>query len=283
MFGRSNPAWLAFGGSLALLAVMVGLLYWLAAPTVDPARRPVVVYCAASMKEAMGQVAEAYRQECGRRVDLEPDMSEHLLARLEASGEGDLFLPADESYVRQAQDKGLVTEILPLARMRAVVLVGPGNPEHVNSWDDLLRPDVRVGLANEGAAVGKLTREHLERIGKWEALAGKRPAPDRLGMVTQVANAVELAAVDAGVVWDAVAFQHPRLVTVRLPELDGVTARVEVAVCKASKQPAEALRFARYVAARDRGLATLKQNGFPDVEDGEPWGEPAGTAAGGRP
>src|SRR5438093_98034 len=83
-----------------------------------------------------------------------------------------------------------------------VVLVGPGNPDRVKAWDDLLRPDVRVGLANEGAAIGKLTREHLERTGKWTALDAK--GPDRLGMVTQVANAVELAAVDAGVVWDAV-------------------------------------------------------------------------------
>jgi molybdate transport system substrate-binding protein len=281
MLGRTNPAWLAFGGSVALLSVLVGLLYWLGMPTTPG--RPLVVYCAASTKEAMEQIADAYRRECGQQVDLEPDMSEHLLARLETSGEGDLFLPADESYVRQAQGKGLVAEVLPLARMKAVLLVEPGNPRRINTWDDLLHGDVRLGLANEGAAIGKLTREHLERTGKWEPLLEKRPAPDRLGMVTQVANAVELASVDAGIVWDAVAYQHPRLATVRLPELDGVTARVEIAVSKASKQPTAALRFARYVAARDRGLLTLRQNGFPDVEDGEPWTETPGAATERRP
>ena len=48
------------------------------------------------------------------------------------------------------------------------------------------------------------------------------------------------------------------------------TAHVSAAVLKSSTQPTAALRFTRYLAARDRGLPELARYGF-DVVDGDPW------------
>jgi ABC-type molybdate transport system substrate-binding protein len=66
--------------------------------------------------------------------------------------------------------------------------------------------------------------------------------------------------------------QCPGLEAVRLPQFDGVSATISVAVLAGCRQPAAALRFARFLAARDRGLPEFEKNGFA-VVDGDEWAE----------
>src|SRR5687767_6220681 len=87
-------------------------------------------------------------------------------------GQGDLFLPADDSYITLAKEKHLIAEILPLAAMRAVVITRPGFDRPINSWNDVIAPGVRLGLANpEAAAITKLLRDHLRQQGSWDAVS----------------------------------------------------------------------------------------------------------------
>ena len=59
---------------------------------------------------------------------------------------------------------------------------------------------------------------------------------------------------------------------VAIPELAEAKAHVAVAVLKSSKQPQQALHLARYLAARDKGLARYQEFGFQPVE-GDAWSE----------
>jgi molybdenum ABC transporter molybdate-binding protein len=273
MFRRFNPAWLALGGSVFLLGILIGLLYWNSLPPAPaPGSGPLVVHCAAALRTPLEAVRRAYEEETGRRLELRFGPSEALLTSLKVTRQGDLFLPADESYVEQARAEGLVAEVLSLARMSAVVVIRPAYPGgSIATWDDLLGKGVRLAQANpDAAAIGKRTREELRKTGRWDAL--EKHTSVTLGTITEVANAVRLGSVDAGIVWDAVAAQYPDLTVVRLPELAPVTARVQLAVVKDSKQPTRALEFARYLAARDKGLACFRQHGFADVESGDAFG-----------
>jgi ABC-type molybdate transport system substrate-binding protein len=90
--------------------------------------------------------------------------------------------------------------------------------------------------------------------------------------VNDVANDVLLGSVDAGIVWNATVRQYSGLESVELPELRDTTAHLSGGLLKCSTQPAAAMRFARFVSARDRGLARLKDGGF-SVIDGDPWDE----------
>ena len=51
-----------------------------------------------------------------------------MLGQVSLRPDGDLFLPADDSYIRLAQAKDLIAEVIPLCRMRAVILTRAGNP-----------------------------------------------------------------------------------------------------------------------------------------------------------
>ena len=94
--------------------------------------------------------------------------------------------------------------------------------------------------------------------------------------VNDVANDINVGAVDAGIVWDATISQYPGLEAVPIPELSKKKAHVCVAVLKTCKEPTAALRFARYLAARDKGLEEFKRAGFQPVE-GDVWARDAGT------
>jgi molybdate transport system substrate-binding protein len=267
--------WLA-AGSLLILAGLIYLLYQEAIPTgITSTDGPLKVYCAAALKPVMQSIAAEFENETDKRVEFEFGDSGYMLGSVTLRSDGDLFLPADDSFIRLAEERGLVAESIPLCRMRAVVLTRPGNPQAVSGFDDLMRKGLRVGIANpDKAAIGKVVREQLVRLGKWGALATHLEV--QLTNVTDSANAVQLGSIDAAIVWDSVAVNYPELTTVRVPELDEAVARVELGVLALAPHAAGARRFARYVAASDKGLSLFRKAGFVEVERGLPWQSQAG-------
>src|SRR5262249_31142532 len=140
----------------------------------------------------------------------------------------------------------------------------------IKSWNDVIAPGVKVGLANpDAAAIGKVVRDHLRKQGRWDAVLKQQPV--MLGTVNEVGTAVQLGTIVIGVMWDAVARNFPKGTAIDVPELKGATAQVQIAVTKISAQPTQALRFARYVAAKDRGLEHLKKLGFETTTRADAW------------
>ncbi len=249
-------------GSLLLLAGLVAALVVREAPRAA-GPQPLVVYVAASLRPAMTLVAADYEAATNRRVELRFGASEDILARVEfpsASDPADAFLPADDSYLRIAADKGLIADTVPLSVMRAVVLLPPASQQRtsVAGWADLTRPGTRVSVANEAAAVGKLVRSRLTALGKWGELNSNVIGA---GTVTESANASRVGAVDAAVVWDAVARNYPAQSTLNLPELAGIRAGVTIATLTQARDPAAAEAFVKYVAGP--GFARFRELGFP--------------------
>lgn len=265
-----NPMRSVAWGSLAAIAGLVALLAWNSSPPAhSPVRESLVVFCAAGLKPAVEAAAADYQREQQVAIQLQYGGSGTLLNNLKVAQRGDLFIPGDAGFVEMGRSNGLLAEVLPLARMSAVIAVPRGNPKGIASVRDLLRDGVRLSLGNpDSVAIGTVARAALVRSGDWPALSARalvfKPT------VNDVANDVKLAAVDAGIVWDATLRQYPELEAVRVPEL--ATARSEVSVCvlRSSARPTEALRFARYLSARDRGMRRFQEAGFESVA-GDVW------------
>ncbi len=258
-------------GSLTLL---VGLFFVMARkdePPTSSGQTTLMIYCAASNRAVMEDIRKAYEEETGRQVQVQYGPSQTLLSSLEVSRNGDLFLPADDSFIKVAQDKELIAEVLPIATMHAVVVVPQGNPKHITSFEDLLRDDVRFVQANpDSAAVGKLTRELLREAGLWDELHAATEGYRTT--LTDVANDLLVGAADAGIVYDAVLSTYPDLAAVELPELAAATSQVSVGVLNFSSQPTAALHFGRYLTAADRGLARYEDFGFRTAP-GDRWAD----------
>lgn len=272
--GAVSPAVVWFSASLILVIALVCLIAgpadWLQGK--EERSRPLVLYCAAGMRLPVEKIIADYRSECGVEVQVHYGGSNTLLGQIEVSQMGDLYLSADESYLQLAREKDLMDEAIPLAIMRAVVGVPRTNPRNISSLEDLLQDKLRLVMANpDQAAVGKVVRSALQEAGKWEAIEKQTGTYGVFKpTVTDSANDIKLGSVDAGFLWDAVAAQYPEIQVVELPELAGTAANIGVGVIRFSRQPTEAVRFARYLAASDRGLKMFSNSGYRVVE-GENW------------
>ena len=125
--------------------------------------------------------------------------------------------------------------------MTAVLAVPAGNPRHLHTLKDVLDGNVKLALAEPGAAaIGLLTKRTLEKAGRWDALNKKKHV--NKVTVTDVANDVKLGTVDAGIIWDATVRQYDgALEAVALPELKDASSHISVGVLRSSDRPASAL------------------------------------------
>lgn len=271
-----NKPWLLILTSIILFGVLIVLL-----ATPDGKSRQtadgngdsdaLVVYCAASNRAVMEAIRKEYEQECGRSLQIQYGGSQTLLSGIEINPSGDLYLPADESYITLGREKGLLAESMSVARMQGVVAVPKGNPKGMTSFDDLLNKTIRLVQASPDAtAIGKVVRTTLKEQNKWKQLADATISFRTT--VNEVANDIKVGAADAGIVYDAVLHTYPDLEFVELPELKSVYSTIEISVLKASKRPTAALHFARYLSAKDRGLKHYKEFGFRPVA-GDVWKE----------
>jgi molybdenum ABC transporter molybdate-binding protein len=263
-----HGAWIAFLGSIVVFAALVALLAFPSLTSPPGGSEPVFVLCAAGIRVPVESAAEAYRKEVGAEIQFTFGPSQTLLADAEIKGIGDLYLAADESYIELARRKRLVEEAVPVARMKPVLAVKAGNPKKIATLRDLERADVQLVVANpEAAAVGKLVREALGKAGRWAPLGAKAATkPD----VNQVGMDVGLGAADAGFVWDATVLQLKGIEAVTLPELGGLESHVTVGVLRSAKSPAAALRFARWLAAPEKGVPEFARAGFTPA-GGDAW------------
>ncbi|APZ92637.1 Putative binding protein precursor [Fuerstiella marisgermanici] len=281
--GRINLLWAMLLAGAALVVVLVALLRQRPAET-DDGTTKLIVHCAAGLRVPVEEVAQAYQQEYGIAIQLQFAGSNTLLNQLQVNrfAEGDLYIAADDFYTDLAVEEGLAAETIPIAHQRPVVAVRKDSEKKISSLADLLEPGVAVAMGNpDQAAVGKAIRKQLEKIevdgtNRWQQLE-ERVTTDGVfkPTVNEVANDVKLGAVDAALVWDstvAMPKYAEDLKAVTIPEFETDPNLVSVAVLKSSVDPTAALRFARFLTSRDRGLKTFEKYGTRPI-DGDVWSE----------
>lgn len=230
-------------------------------PSVEPDNKRIVVHTAAAMRLPVEKAAAEFERDTGIAVQLQFGASEGLLTTLKLTREGDLFLPADDSYVAEARKLDLVGPEIRIAKLKGVAVFRPGHPKPTDAltWDDFFAPGFRIAQPiPEATAIGRKTRLGLADSGHWARIEAMKPAS--VGSVTEAANAVNLGSADGAIIWDAVAKQYPKLKVASFPELGRVWADVSVAVCTHATNPTEAKWFAEYL--NDAGRHHLVDAGY---------------------
>ena len=175
----ARPWWLV-GGSLAAIAGLV-LLLWRPERDTQP-EGELVLFCAAGVLKPVQAIAAQYEAEYGTKVRIEPGGSGTLLSKLRVTpSAADLYLAAEESYVREARSLGLVAEILPVARQHVGDRREAGQPaedrrrrrlaaERRGGRDSRIRNWRRWGRAASGRWAGP---------GQWDRLVRARRGSPR--------------------------------------------------------------------------------------------------------
>jgi ABC-type molybdate transport system substrate-binding protein len=253
---------------LVLLAVALGATAWFYRGTTDTtAGTSLTVYCAAGLKKSVEAIAAQYQAESGVEIRLQYGGTGTLLGAIRVAKQGDLFIAADDGALNDARKFDAIREVIPLVRQFPVIAVQAGNPKEIRTIADLMRADVRVALANPGAA--SISRSARAALGAaWEPLASH--AAVMKTTVTEIAADLSLGAVDAAIVWDSTPPQFSGIEGVSVPELSARIENASVSVLASCRQSAAALRFARYLAAPEKGGEIFKKQAFAPA-GGDRW------------
>jgi len=140
------------GIGVALWSSCVGLalvLVGCGADRVD-AGESLTVFCGSASKPAMEEIAAAFEEETGIAAELIFGGSGTLLAQLELTGKGEIYLPGSPDYIIKGEKRGLLVPKSDriVAYLVPAMITPAENPAGIESLEDLARPGVRVGIGN---------------------------------------------------------------------------------------------------------------------------------------
>jgi molybdate transport system substrate-binding protein len=263
--------------SLLLATILALLLPACAAPpaATQPATREIVVYAAASLRDAFNEIGNRFQQAApNTRVSFNFAGSQQLAEQIKQGAPADVFASANARQMNDVIAFGRVTSGTQqvFAQNRLVVVVAQNAPA-VQSLADLARPNTKIVLAARAVPAGQYALEFLSK-------ASDKPEFGATFSQTVLANVVSyeedvravfskvaLGEADAGVVYssDVVAGKPNTIRAIAIPDDLNTLASYPIAPLNDSKNAALSKQFIDFVMSKD-GQAILTQYGFVQVK-----------------
>ena len=208
------------------------------------------VFAAASLKEALEEIAAGYERESGDRIIFNFAASSTLARQIDQGAAADLFFSADQAKLDGLEKKGLLLAGTrrTLLSNTLVIIVAADAGGAPKSAADLAGPAVKRLALAEPATVpaGIYAREYLEKQGLWEAVKDKVVPTEN---VRGALAAVESGNVEAGIVYRTDALISKKVkIAVEVPAAEGPKISYPLAVLKDAKDPESAGKFAACLA-----------------------------------
>jgi molybdate transport system substrate-binding protein len=227
--------------------------------------RDVVVFAAASLKNALDEAAAAWMRDTGKRAVVSYAASNALARQIEAGAPADIFFSADLDWMDYAASKGLIQPESRVSLLgNSLVLIAPkGTGVQVEFKPGLdlaaLLGGNRLAMGHVGAVpAGKYGKAALEHLGAW---AGVR---DRIAQTENVRAALLLVSrgeAPLGIVYKTDAVSDPNVTIVAtFPEGSHPPIVYPAALTKDSSSP-DAARFLAFLRS-DKARPFFERQGF---------------------
>lgn len=248
-------------------ALLIGLVWAsLAAPGEALAQsRDVVVFAAASLKNALDEAAAAWMRDSGRRVVVSYAASNALARQIEAGAPADIFFSADLDWMDYAASKRLIQPESRVSLLgNSLVLIAPkGSTAQVELNPGLdLAPFLgsdRLAMGHVNAVpAGKYGKAALEHLGAWAGVKDKVAQTENVRAALLLVSRGEAP---LGIVYktDAVSDSNVTIVGT-FPEGSHPPIVYPVALTKDSANP-EAIEFLGFLRS-DKAKPFFEKQGF---------------------
>ncbi len=255
-----------------------------ATQTPSSPQHTVVVFAASSLKEAFEALGSNLEKQ-GVKVEYNLGGSQALAAQLAQGARADVFASADLRTMQSAIDAGVIvsgTQRVLATNRLVVVTQGAGTGTGtgtgrtavaITDLHDLMRPGLRLVLADRTVPVGNYSLQMLDRLAadpaygpgfKERVLANVVSYENN---VRQVLAKVQLGEADAGIVY-ATDASTTTLRTIPVPDRYSPLARYYIAPLKDAPHPQAATVFITY-ALSDEGQQILQNHGFGRAQEGK--------------
>src|SRR5215475_827281 len=240
----SRRSWLA-------LLVAAGLAWTAAIHSAAAQGKDVVVFAAASLKNALDDAAGQWQRESGKKAVISYAASNTLIKQIEQGAPADMFISADLDWMDYGQQKGLIR---PDTRSNLLgnrlVLIAPKDANvsaDIRPGFDLaaLLKGGRLAMANVDAVpAGKYGKASLEKLGVWDSVK------DKIAQAENVRAALVLVArgeAPLGIVYQTDAASDPTVKIVGMfPENTHPPIIYPIALTKEATNP-DAQAFLNYL------------------------------------
>lgn len=223
----------------------------------------ITVFAAASLSDALREIAATYEKTTGDTVRLNLGASSLLARQIREGAPADLFFSADEAKMDDLARVGLVdpaTRRSLLSNSLVIVVAADSNLKLAAARDLATAAVRRLALAEpETVPAGIYAQEYLQQQGLWAAVVGKIVPTEN---VRAVLAAVESGNVDAGIVYrtDALSSKKVRI-AYEIPHGEGPRISYPVAVIKSGGNPRGASRFLAWLVS-PAGKSVFAKYGF---------------------
>ena len=276
------------GSSRMAVAVLLSIfLFSLAPAKLLASSKPLLIFAGAAGKPPTEEAAKLFKEKKGVEVRLTFGGSGFVLSQMKLSRKGDIYFPGSSDFMEKAKKGKLVypeTERI-ITYLIPAINVQKGNPRKIRSLRDLLKPGLRLGIADpETVCVGTYAVEVIEKN-----LVPEERERFRKNLVTTVescektANIVSLKTVDAVIGWRVFQYWDPgRIETILLPpeEIPRI-GYIPAAVSVFAEDRALAGDFIQFLVSPE-GQELFRKHGYlTRLEDARKYTLP-GTAVGGE-
>jgi molybdate transport system substrate-binding protein len=245
-----------FGAALVLGAA--------AGPAFAQVKEPLV-FAAASLKNALDEVAAQWQRESGKKVVISYAASNTLIKQIEQGAPADIFISADLDWMDYGQQNNLINaETRSNLLSNRIVLIAPKDATftlNITRGFDLASAlkGGRLAMANVDAVpAGKYGKAALEKLGAWDGVKDKIAQADNVRAALVLVSRREAP---VGLVYQTDAASDPTVKIVgTFPEDSHPPITYPVALTKTSTNPdARAfLSYIRSVAAK----SAFERQGF---------------------
>ncbi len=228
------------------------------------AATPLRIAAASDLQLALPKLVDRFQARTGIAVVPVFLASGQLAQQIRQGAPFDVFLSANEAFVRDLASEGLIRpeSVHAYARGSLVLAVYHELGDQVRSLADLAKPEVKkIALANpDTAPYGKAGKQALERAGLWTKLESKIVMAES---VRQALLYAQKGDAEAALVGRAIAsVPEVRPVEVDPALYDPIVQALGIVA--ATRRTADAEAFARFVLGEE-GQAILKEFGFKAV------------------
>jgi len=244
----------------------IGLVFGVALSVRAAPSRELVVFAAASLREAFGELGQRFeRAHPGVRVVFNLAGSQELRAQIENGAAADVFASADQKHTQALVDGKLAAGPRVFARNEPVLVVPKGNPAGIAGLQDLPNAK-RIVVGAPEVPIGAYTLRILDAASKrygsdFRARVESRVVSRELN-VRQVLAKVTLGEADAAIVYRTdVAAAKQNVELIAIPADLNIASEYPIAVLTPSKQPALAGEFVALVFS-PAGQQILARFGF---------------------
>jgi molybdate transport system substrate-binding protein len=226
------------------------------------------VFAAASLTDALREIAADYEKATGDRLVLNLGASSTLARQIQEGAPADLFLSADEEKMNGLEKRKL---LLPGTRRSVlsntlVVVVPTDSTLKVTAAKDLTAASIRALALAEPQTVpaGIYAKQYLRQLGLWSKVIDRVIPTEN---VRAALAAVETGNVDAGIVYktDAAISRKVR-VAFEVPAAEGPKISYPFAVLAQSERPEAAKKLLAYLES-EKALAVFRRLGFLILRD----------------